>query len=208
MREAEETAALRAMPPGYDIQVLNGLNIGCGNRTIHPALLGIDIARHALKDLGGHGAAWAGAFLALPHNLPFADASVDFIIALHVLEHIDDPISVLRHWLQKLKPGGGIGLILPDWRYTWDARHDEAAYGHKWNAEAELFELLWRKHLAGSCALEHLQTYPYKLSFDAILRKPGKFEPFELPSGTHAESGASRFRRGAFLSLETPQLTE
>ncbi len=45
VREAEETASLRSMPPGYAIEWLNGLNVGCGDRPIHSALLGIDAHR-------------------------------------------------------------------------------------------------------------------------------------------------------------------
>jgi len=204
VRQAEETAALGAMPRGYPISALNGLNIGCGNRRIDPALLAVDISREELKKQGGHGAASSNALLAMSDQLPFASETIDFIVALHMLEHVHNPVEVLRHWLDKLKPGGGIGLVLPDWRYSWDARHDESAYGHKWNTEPDLVRHLWQDNLAEICALEALDTYPYKLSFDVVLRKPGEFRPFVLPTGQRAESGAARFRRGAFLSLETP----
>jgi SAM-dependent methyltransferase len=207
VREAEVSAALKAMPPGYTIKDLNGLNIGCGDRTIDSALLAIDISRYALTQEGGHGAASAQALLAVSDNLPFMENSIDFIVALHMLEHVGNPVTTLRHWLDKIKPGGGIGLILPDWRYSWDARHDEAAYGHKWNAEPDLIQHLWREHLNDMCVLEAMQTYNYKLSFDVVLRKHGEFRPFVLPIGLHAESGAGRSRRGAFLSLDTPYVT-
>lgn len=203
VRKAEETAALRAIPHGFSVSELNGLNIGCGDRVVDTAILGVDIARKPLTDQGGHGTASANSLLAHVDDLPFRSASVDFIIALHVLEHLDDPVGVLQHWLDRLKPGGGIGLILPDWRYTWDARTDESAYGHKWNAEPDLVYKLWQDHLSQICFLEAIRTYKFKLSFDVVLRKPGVFRGFVLPSGVNAESGASRYRRGAFLSLDT-----
>ena len=203
VRTAEEEAVLRAMPAGFSIAELNGLNIGCGDRLVSPSLIAVDIAREPLLEQGGHRTANGNALLAECDKLPFAAGSIDFIVALHMLEHVVDPVGVLLHWLDKLKPGGGIGLILPDWRYTWDARNDESAYGHKWNAEPDLIKLLWENHLADYCELETMQTYPYKLSFDVILRKPGVFRPFRLPGDGSAESGAARHRRGAFLSLET-----
>ena len=202
VRKAEEDAALRAMPGGHSIGMLNGLNIGCGDRPIDPSLIAIDITRQSMLDAGGHGTASPSAMLALADDLPFANESIDFMVALHMLEHVEHPVQILDHWLDKLKPGGGIGLVLPDWRYTWDAGDDEAPYGHNWNAEPDLVTLLWERHLSRRCRLEALDTYPFKLSFDVVLRKDGMFKPFALPSGKRAESGASRRRRGAFLCLD------
>jgi len=39
-------------------------------------------------------------------RLPFADASFDLLCALYVLEHVDDPQSVLGEMSRVLKPGG------------------------------------------------------------------------------------------------------
>jgi len=82
------------------------------------------------------------------------------------------------HWLGILKPGGGIGVIVPDWRYTWDARHDNAPYGHKWNPSPDVVRKWYSDHWSKSCMLEAIDTYDFKLSFDFILRKPGTFRPF------------------------------
>lgn len=43
-----------------------------------------------------------------------ADQSQDFLIALHVLEHADEPLAVLREWLRVLRPGGALLLGLPN----------------------------------------------------------------------------------------------
>jgi SAM-dependent methyltransferase len=52
----------------------------------------------------------------------FADASLDFVFSSHVLEHLVDPISVLRAWWAKLVPGGVVAGVVPDARYTFDLR--------------------------------------------------------------------------------------
>src|SRR5689334_24960247 len=44
---AEEEAALRAAPPDYPLGMLNGLNIGAGNRSVSPYVTPIDITRDA-----------------------------------------------------------------------------------------------------------------------------------------------------------------
>jgi SAM-dependent methyltransferase len=60
----------------------------------------------------------------------FADASLDFVIANHVLEHIEDPIATLGHWLRMLRPGGVLFLTLPDARHTFDAGRPRTTVEH------------------------------------------------------------------------------
>jgi SAM-dependent methyltransferase len=49
-----------------------------------------------------------------------ADASVDFIVANHFMEHTQDPIGTLKHHLRVLRPGGILYLAIPDKRRTFD----------------------------------------------------------------------------------------
>ncbi|HVU73898.1 MAG TPA: methyltransferase domain-containing protein [Mycobacteriales bacterium] len=51
----------------------------------------------------------------------FADSSLDFVIACHVLEHVADPIAVLDDIYRALIPGGIALVLLPDRRRTFDA---------------------------------------------------------------------------------------
>jgi SAM-dependent methyltransferase len=60
----------------------------------------------------------------------FADASLDFVIANHVFEHLEDPIAGLENALRVLRPGGVLLLILPDARHTFDARRDRTTPEH------------------------------------------------------------------------------
>ncbi len=48
------------------------------------------------------------------------DASFDFVIANHMIEHSQDPITALKNWLRVIKPGGIVYLAVPDKRYTFD----------------------------------------------------------------------------------------
>jgi SAM-dependent methyltransferase len=49
-----------------------------------------------------------------------SDASVDFVVANHLLEHLEDPIAGLQEFQRVLKPGGVLYLALPDKRRTFD----------------------------------------------------------------------------------------
>ena len=46
-------------------------------------------------------------------TLPFLDGVLDFIYSSHVLEHIQDRLSVMREWFRVLKPGGYIICVVP-----------------------------------------------------------------------------------------------
>ena len=46
-------------------------------------------------------------------RLSFADASVDRLIACHILEHLPNPHAVLREWHRVVCPGGVLSILLP-----------------------------------------------------------------------------------------------
>jgi SAM-dependent methyltransferase len=52
--------------------------------------------------------------------LRIADASQDFVIANHFLEHCENPIETLSNLLRVAKSGGILFLAIPDKTYTFD----------------------------------------------------------------------------------------
>jgi predicted SAM-dependent methyltransferase len=58
------------------------------------------------------------------------DASSDFIIANHFIEHTEDPIGALSNHLRVLRPGGILYLAVPDRRRTFDADRDASPLEH------------------------------------------------------------------------------
>lgn len=58
------------------------------------------------------------------------DASQDFVIASHVLEHVEDPIGALRTWVRVTRPGGVVLLALPDRRRGIDVRRAPVSLEH------------------------------------------------------------------------------
>lgn len=201
VRSAEEAAALRAMPPGFAIEQLNGLNVGCGDRPIHSSLLGIDAHKGTWAMGGGSQASFTSLaqLRGWAHDLPFKPSSIDFIVALHVLEHEPDPVATVRHWLELLKPGGGLGIVVPDWRYTWNARNDRHPWSHRWNPTPGLLRSLHERRWADFATLEHLDTYPYRLSFDVVLRKHGQFIPFDEQAMDQRPTGYDLHCQNVFL---------
>jgi SAM-dependent methyltransferase len=62
--------------------------------------------------------------------LPFVPASLDFVIASHVLEHLPFPLRALRNWYEALRPGGVLVLKIPDKRYTFDVHRARTSLQH------------------------------------------------------------------------------
>lgn len=58
------------------------------------------------------------------------DQSVDFVIANHVLEHLEDPIAGLENLVRVIRPGGTLLLTLPDARFTFDAGRARTSVEH------------------------------------------------------------------------------
>jgi SAM-dependent methyltransferase len=59
-----------------------------------------------------------------------ADATYDFVVASHVLEHIANPLRALQEWKRVLKPGGALLILVPDRRSTFDHRRPFTAFEH------------------------------------------------------------------------------
>lgn len=57
------------------------------------------------------------------------DGTVDYILASHVIEHVPDLIGWLNELRTVLKEDGLLGLIVPDRRYTFDARRTVSSPG-------------------------------------------------------------------------------
>jgi SAM-dependent methyltransferase len=60
----------------------------------------------------------------------FEDESADFIIANHMLEHVEDPIEALLTFVRVLRAGGVLFLTLPDPRASFDGPRTRTSVEH------------------------------------------------------------------------------
>lgn len=108
------------------------LNIGCGTGGTIPTLekhgtvTNVDISAEALKFLGmkGH-----KGTLIKDHKLPFKDGEFDIVIALDVLEHIDQDRLSLDEWRRVLGKQGKVLITVPAYGFLWSG-HDTSLH-HK-----------------------------------------------------------------------------
>lgn len=60
----------------------------------------------------------------------FANDSLDFVIANHMLEHCENPIGALRNHFEKIKEGGIAYYAVPDKNYTFDKERSLTTFDH------------------------------------------------------------------------------
>lgn len=58
------------------------------------------------------------------------DASQDFVIANHVLEHCENPLLALQNWRRVLKPNGVVYAAIPNKDHTFDIKRKVTTFGH------------------------------------------------------------------------------
>lgn len=58
------------------------------------------------------------------------DASQDFVIGNHFLEHCEDPIGTLKQFLRVVRPGGVVYIAVPDKRFTFDRERPLTTLNH------------------------------------------------------------------------------
>lgn len=92
-------------------------------------------------------------------SIPYADASFDFVMAAHVLEHLPEPQRALKEMVRVLKPGGMLFVCLTrrskfgafiqmKWR-TWAIKEQQ---GVAWLQACQLEDIGFQPILMGSCA--------------------------------------------------------
>ncbi|MBZ5568032.1 MAG: class I SAM-dependent methyltransferase [Acidobacteriia bacterium] len=94
------------------------LGCGAGNDIWHLAadnqVIGFDYANSGLEVAERHDIAAVYGDLNLDPKLPFADAAFDVVICKDILEHLLDPLAVLRDVRRVLKQGGFAVVSVPN----------------------------------------------------------------------------------------------
>jgi SAM-dependent methyltransferase len=115
------------------------LDVGCGSGWLAEHFddyTGVDGSPEAVAAAGQRGRHVMLATVEQP--LPFDDASFDGAIVKDLLEHVEDPVFVVREVLRVLRPGGRAFASSPDaQRWVWDD------YTHRRPFSRKAFRLLF-----------------------------------------------------------------
>lgn len=112
---------------------LDVLDMGCGPGNMTDYLTGFgdvvgsDLSEDALvysKTRGND-----KLFMGLGESLPLKDETFDLLVALDVLEHIDEEARATEELYRVIRPGGRLCMTVPAYQFLW-GKHDDM-YGHK-----------------------------------------------------------------------------
>ena len=109
------------------------LDVGCGTGVLLDPLrrrgyrpLGLDVRSEGLASVRARDPdAWL--VRAEADHLPLRDGSVDAVLALDVLEHVDDR-AVLAEAARVLRPGGLLVVSVPAYPWLWSRRDEDAGH--------------------------------------------------------------------------------
>lgn len=92
------------------------LDLGCGDHKTVLNAIGVDLVAKGtnITSLVGNPKSVADVEHDVSKPLPFEKESIDCIIARHILEHLINPLQVLRQWSASLKKGGRLIIAVPD----------------------------------------------------------------------------------------------
>jgi SAM-dependent methyltransferase len=127
------------------------LDVGCGTGITLRELpaphagLGLDPCAEALALCRERGL--AALVRGSATEIPLADGSMDVVLALDIVEHIDDDVRALREIARVLRSGGAAILTVPAFPLLWSA-HDEALHHRRRYTRRLLEERLARAGLA------------------------------------------------------------
>ncbi len=88
------------------------------------------------------------------------DATQDFVIANHFIEHCENPVLTFQNLLRVLKPGGIVFIAVPDKRFTFDVDRPCTTVDHVLRDFLEGPEWSKRQHYEEWTRLVNKQTDP------------------------------------------------
>jgi SAM-dependent methyltransferase len=104
------------------------LDLGCGTGRNLAELeqigdaVGLDLEARALEFCRQRGL--RSVAQARAEHLPFQSESFEAVIALDLLEHLDDDVAGVREVLRVLRPGGHFLAFVPAYRWLWGPQDD------------------------------------------------------------------------------------
>lgn len=153
------------------------LDVGCGTGGTldwlrpYGQAIGLDMEPLALEFCRQRG--YNDLVLASATSLPFADSSIEAVVALDVLEHIADHTTAAREIARILTPGGMLYVTVPAYRSLWSS-HDVALMHVRRYLAPEVKELLTGAGLEMVHLTYVMTTYFPLVWFIRTLRKYNK----------------------------------
>jgi len=113
--------------------------------------------------------------IANAYDLPFADDTIDCVVSMHMLEHLEDPWCALTELIRVTKTAKFVCILLPDVSgnlLTYYRRNPtHLQYWSRWQMQVELSMFLRASKVAHIIQYCKTKRWLNKWSFDFVLRK-------------------------------------
>jgi SAM-dependent methyltransferase len=103
-------------------------------------------------------------------NMPFKE-EFDLILALDIIEHIDEDTKALENMYRSIKPGGGIILTVPQHRWLWSVQDEKSFHKRRYSRH----ELVDKVHACGFQVIHTTSFVSLLLPLMVLSRLLGQF---------------------------------
>lgn len=138
-------------------------------------------------------------------DLPLADASVDRVILVHMLEFAENAEELLNEVWRVLLPNGRVVIVVPHRRGLW-ARYENTPFGHgQPYSRQQLIRLLHKTNFAADSIGQSLAIFPSPTAFSRLVGRlfstiTERFLPFQ---GVLIVEATKRFNQPIALKKRT-----
>jgi len=132
----------RARPLKAQGKIGLAVDIGCGGGYTakvfesHWHTVGIDLSREALQLCQRRGLRRLCQVDMTGFSLPFKTGSLDLVLALDVIEHVEDDVHALKECQRILKGGGLLIVTVPAYMALWSPWDEALGHRRRYNASA------------------------------------------------------------------------
>lgn len=90
----------------------------------------------------------------------FADATFDFVIISHVIEHLSNPVLAIREVFRVTKPLGHVVIAVPDKNFTFDRLRPSVSWAHLWDDYLQARTVSSDEHYIEFLKSAHADVFP------------------------------------------------
>ncbi|MDR4499750.1 MAG: class I SAM-dependent methyltransferase [Candidatus Scalindua sp.] len=156
-----------------------GIDVGCGHRKTHPDAIGVDLTlKGAVGSVGNVAGTISQADIQTSGDRldMFKDGEMDYLVQRHNLEHYQDVIKTLQEWKRVVKPGGILGMVIPDDEYCNTIKLDPTHLHVFTKSSFKRFI-----ELIGGLKILYMDVLLKNWSFVCVLQKVDGFQKGRLP---------------------------
>jgi SAM-dependent methyltransferase len=96
------------------------------------------------------------------------DASYDFLLSCHSLEHTANPVKALKEWRRVTKSDGTFVIVLPHYKYTFDRRRPPTPVNHMLDDYERGTGENDQTHIPEILALHDLSLHPEPITHEQL----------------------------------------